>query len=1041
MKLNRNSASIACRLLGGAALGAMMAGDAFAQSIADADEIVVTAQRQEESVQDVPIAVSAFGGEDLQDRQLESFQDIQFNIPNFSFSRSNFTGSTIVLRGIGALAVGSSTEPSVSIHLNDFFLSAPRLFETEFFDIERLEILRGPQGTLFGRNATGGVINVITAKASPDAVGGYIDAEYGNYNAVKLQGALNLPLNNRLAVRLAGTTIQRGGYTENLFDGSDIDDRDIHALRASARWLPTDNTTVDFTASYMREDDSRLRSQKQACASGPLSPLLGCDPNGPRRFDRQDLRASFLSNASAETLGALFGSLYGSSFGANAANYGLVSLANPIFGAAQPTDIRQVNQDTQPQYDAEETIFQVNLKHDFESFSVKFNGGWGNSKIASRQDFDAGVGPTLFVTGAPALGRINGPVSSGGIPGVAAFLGNTLPLSNFDVGISSAQNGLVGSINNNNQARSSNYRSADLSIGETDYWSVESIINSDFDGRFNFLLGARHDKSNGFADYGVATSSLDYFSILGGTLLALGEARRTGCATFLAGGGAPSASQLGQCGAPFDAQSAGAQAAGNGALQGLAASGAAFGFFTPYFFNDTDDNFLRSTSAFGEIYFDITDKLKLTGGVRRNFDTKGLRDRGNVLDGFADLVQGTLPVGATPIVPLGTPSVRALLDSNEAVEGTTGAITDFRVIEDTFNSTTGRAVLQYTPSDDVQIYASWTRGFKSGGFNPRTGTGTVPLTFEPEVINAYELGVKSNLFGNRLQANLTGFYYDYSGLQVARVVSNTTVNDNIDATVWGIEGEFVYKPFRNLVANLNASYLNTSIGEFSTFDPRNPTAGAANAELVRDVILSTNCVVTRNAGAAPLLIPNGGAPLGGPFASLNALIGLSPSLGGLGGAPNVGAFSICSQLTSNIGNINLATGGTRGYAVVGGVDQDLQGNELPGAPSFKVAGGVQYTWDLGGWQITPRADAFYQNEFFTNVFNTEQDQVSGYAYVNTQVKFQPRDAQWSLRFFMQNVTNNESITGTFDVGQGAGNFQNLFYLEPRRWGFGANFNF
>src|SRR5690606_6252103 len=105
--------------------------------------------------------------------------------------------------------VAASSENAVSVHMNDFFLNSPRLFETEFFDIERLEILRGPQGTLFGRNATGGVINVITAKANPEAVEGYIDAEYGNYESVKVHGALNVPLGNRLAFRLAGTTITR----------------------------------------------------------------------------------------------------------------------------------------------------------------------------------------------------------------------------------------------------------------------------------------------------------------------------------------------------------------------------------------------------------------------------------------------------------------------------------------------------------------------------------------------------------------------------------------------------------------------------------------------------------------------------------------------------------------------------------------------------------------------------------------------------------------------------------------------------------------
>ncbi len=964
------------RLLSGVALSAVVASGAIAQSIED--EIVVTAQRQEQSLQDVPIAVSAFGGNDLQSRQMESFQDIQFNVPNFNFSKSQFTGSTIVLRGIGALAVGASTEPSVSIHQNDVYIQAPRLFETEFFDIERLEILRGPQGTLFGRNATGGVINVITRKASTDAVAGYVDAEYGNYESVKVNGALNVPISEILAARIAGTIIQRDGYTTNLFDGRDIDDRDIYALRGSVRFLPTDNTTVDLVASYMRESDSRTRSQKQACEEGPLSPLLGCDPNLPRNVaGRQDLRGGFLANTSTSTFPLITGN-------PATAAYGLVSLAAPIYGVTQPTDLRQVNIDTRPEYNAEETIFMLNAKHDFESFSLKLNAGWGNSKVSSKQDFDAGVGPTL--TRPPV---ICAPVGFGGLPAVCALTGGaagpvTFPLSAFDVGITNS-NGLVGVIGGNIQDRSANYRAVDLSIGETDYWSVEGIANTDFDGRINFLVGVSHAESNGFADYAVATTGLDYFAYVGGTLSAIGA-------------GIPGAATTG------------------------------YSFYTPYFWNDTDDSFLDSTSVFGEVYFDITDTLKLTGGIRHNWDTKGVRDRGNLLESAGSAVAG-VPLAVPPIVPFGTPSVRGLLDANELVQCPSlevycanGGRNDFRVVESDFDATTGRAVLQWTPTDNVQLYASWTRGYKPGGFNPRTLTAlNIPLTFEPEVIKAYEAGIKSNIFDGVLQANLTGFYYDYSGLQVSRIFANTSINENIDATVWGLEGEFVLRPVDRLIANMNVAYLNTEAGDFTTIDSRDPTQGAANAELFSDVTNGSDCVVTRTAGG-PLI----GNVLGGPFAALNPLIA-SP-------------FSVCSALRANIASLNLALPG-RNFQVVDGVPVNVKGNELPGSPDFKISGGLQYTFGTGRYELTPRVDAFYQSSMKTDIFNDVQDTVDGYGYMNAQVRFQPAEGNWYVRFFLQNVTNNDSITGAFDVGSGAGNFQNLFILEPRRWGFGAGLVF
>ncbi|MCA8888647.1 MAG: TonB-dependent receptor [Parvularculaceae bacterium] len=1010
MKTTKGLVTFTGRLLCGGAIGAIAAGAASAQSIGD--EIVVTAQRQEQSLQDVPIAVSAFNGDDLQSRQMETFQDIQFNIPNFQYSKTNFTGSAVSIRGVGNFLVAASSENAVSVHMNDFFMSAPRLFETEFFDVERLEILRGPQGTLFGRNATGGVVNVITNKASVDGFEGYADAEYGNYNSVKVQGAVNVPLTDSLAVRLAGTTIQRDGYTENVWDGSDIDDRNIYALRGSVRWLPTENTTVDITTSYMRESDSRMRHQKQACEAGPLQPLLGCDPNGPRAFDQQDPRATFLVDVSAESLGAVFG--------ASAAPFGLYSLTTgPGPSVAQPQDLRQVAWDTRPKYDAEESIFMMNLKHDFENWSFKLNGGWGNSKIATQTDYDGGVGPIL--TAPAALALLPGPY--------ALYSGGTFPVSAFDIGVTNSD-GNTGIIGGHIASNTDRYQALDLSIGEEEYWSVEGIINTDFDSAFNFMVGVNHTETNGFANYGVATNGLDYFSVVGGTLAAASTAQTTACALTLAGGGAPSAAQVDACTNAFSSQPIPAQIAGGQAFQAAAAQG--YSFYKPFFYNDTNDNFLDSTSIFGEIYVDLTDTLKLTGGIRHNWDTKGLRDRGGLLDSFVALATGTLPAGTPPVVPLGTPSVRPLLDADEMTQNTPGAVNDFRVTEGDFNSTTGRAVLQWTPTDNAQFYASWTRGYKPGGFNPRAATAAnLSPTFRPEVINSYEVGVKSN-FGGTLQANLTGFYYDYSDLQVSRIANNTSYNENIDAKIYGVEGEFVWRPSDRFTANMNASYLHTKIGAFSTIDVRNPTAGRTDVDLIADVVLGQNCVITRGA-TDPSLI---GASLPGGLAALNPLF-----------ASN---YSVCSQINgpnallgglTPLEAINLNLGTNYGFAA-GGLDQSIEGNRLLGSPEFKIAGGVQYEMPLGASHtLTPRVDAYYQSNMYANNFNTQQDLIDGYAYLNAQITFAPTDGNWAFRFFMQNLTNSDALTGAYDSGETSGNFQNLYILEPRRWGVGLNMSF
>jgi outer membrane receptor protein involved in Fe transport len=125
------------------------------------DEIVVTAQRQAQSLQDVPIAVSAFSEEALEKQQIENSSDLQLTLPNVTFSKGNFTGSSFTIRGIGDLCVGVSCDSATAIHLDGTPLLSTRLFETEFFDLGRIEVLRGPQGTLFGRNATSGVVNIV----------------------------------------------------------------------------------------------------------------------------------------------------------------------------------------------------------------------------------------------------------------------------------------------------------------------------------------------------------------------------------------------------------------------------------------------------------------------------------------------------------------------------------------------------------------------------------------------------------------------------------------------------------------------------------------------------------------------------------------------------------------------------------------------------------------------------------------------------------------------------------------------------------------
>ena len=185
---------------------------------AGVEEITVTAQRTEENIQDVPIAVSAFTGAMLADKQIINTSDLQLNTPNMSFTVDNFGGSNVSIRGVGALVIAASGTAGVSFHINEIAMPT-NLPAVEFYDMERVEVLRGPQGTLYGRNATGGVIDMVTAKPNTDAFSGNVDMEYGSYADERFKGALNIPLGDSFAIRVAGMKLKRDGYIENTANG------------------------------------------------------------------------------------------------------------------------------------------------------------------------------------------------------------------------------------------------------------------------------------------------------------------------------------------------------------------------------------------------------------------------------------------------------------------------------------------------------------------------------------------------------------------------------------------------------------------------------------------------------------------------------------------------------------------------------------------------------------------------------------------------------------------------------------------------------
>jgi len=219
------------------------------------EEITVSAERREQDLQKVPAAISAFSGEDIDKRGLTNFNTLQYSVPSL-FSGRGLT--KITLRGVGSEIVGPGVDPGFAVHVNGVYSARETTGLLDFFDIERVDVLRGPQGMLWGRNSTGGAINIVTARPRP-GLDGYADVEYGSFDDTLVRSAVNVPLvEGRLFSRLAMLGRWSDGYTE--IDGpgnrQNLNDVDTITLRGSLRYEPTDEVTVDLIGSYLYLDNN-----------------------------------------------------------------------------------------------------------------------------------------------------------------------------------------------------------------------------------------------------------------------------------------------------------------------------------------------------------------------------------------------------------------------------------------------------------------------------------------------------------------------------------------------------------------------------------------------------------------------------------------------------------------------------------------------------------------------------------------------------------------------------------------------------------------
>ena len=234
------------------------------------EEVLVTAEKRSESLQDLSQAITVLTGEDLDTRQVTSFVDLSAIAPGVNIAKNEGFKTVITIRGVGNEANQNAiANPSVSYHLDGIYVASPFALQTDFLDLERIEVLRGPQGTLFGQNSTGGAINVVTTAPSMDSSFGKADLTLGDYGLIKARAAYNLPLSDTLAVRASIISNKRDGFTDNLTLGQDLDDANSMSARVRVLYEPSDNFRANFTAQFFDED------RNGAAQKGLLDPTPG----------------------------------------------------------------------------------------------------------------------------------------------------------------------------------------------------------------------------------------------------------------------------------------------------------------------------------------------------------------------------------------------------------------------------------------------------------------------------------------------------------------------------------------------------------------------------------------------------------------------------------------------------------------------------------------------------------------------------------------------------------------------------------------------
>ncbi len=943
-------------------------------------------------VQSVPIAISAFSQEQLTATQTTGGPDLVKVVPNLTFTKTNFSGYSIQIRGIGTQAVSVATDPAVAVSFNDTPFIRNHFFEQEFFDVSQVQVLRGPQGTLYGRNATAGVVNVVSAKPS-DHYEALASVDVGNYNNRRLEGMLNIPVfEDKVGLRLAGEWTKRDGYDYNLTTEHAVNGRDLWSGRATLALNPTSWLHSNVIWEHFQEDDNRSRTGKQLChhdagpdsvgsvtnldnmARGVLS--QGCLPGS--LYDKgafgtpNGIALNFVLAAEGEQTGRL-GYKIGTFDEVDILQRGV----DPYGNMMQSTNLREIASIRDPKFRSKNDTLEFNTDIQVSpGLTITSLTGYNKDTYYSTQDYNRFNTVPIFnssdglETGWPYTG-LEDPITPGGI-----YCDPQIGCSNTIAGF-------------------------DISEAKSWQFSQELRLTSNFDGPFNFSVGANylhyHTVENYYVIFNVLSALAQSFSIIGNNSANLDTCFRDAL------GQVPITSPDG----------AGCLYIDPNPIDKIDGEG-------HNYFRSKNPYTVNSWAGFGEVYYKVSPNVKLTAGLRYTDDNKTF----------------------TPV------PTQLLLSSGFYQGGTVDrGYPSLPDIKQHWGEVTGRLNAEWTPKVDFTeqtlVYASYSRGYKGGGANPPgIGYSTEPLfndrawnqvlpyspTFKPEFVNAYELGTKNTLLDGAMTLNGGVFYYDYKDYQISMIRSRTAVNDNFDAKVWGTEVEASWEPMPGLRFNFAGGYEGSRLDKNQySIDPMDRLNGHTDYMVVKPwVQLPDNCVVKKSVVEQYIAL-NRSTYFNDDYIQLNSLCpgALFPNLFRYPDAtPDMTTNSPTWPFDEDV----LPNQGQGFYKNVGG-------NELPNTPPFTLSAGAQFSMPISAdWVGTLRGDFYWQGNSFARIFNDKPyDQLHGYSNVNMTLIFTNQDG-WQAMAYIKNVFDKTALTGAFLNSDDTGLTTNVFTTDPRLFG-------